>query len=294
MNFKDLVIASSLCLLLSSCEEEMATQVQCQNGFSSSVVGNPLNPTTIIGPIDWIKYNQTGDEAQNANEQAVAQVKIPAIIASCTGFLINEDTLMTNNHCIGSASNAVNVTAIFRDEEGKRTTFVCDQFLTTNFQYDFSLVKCKNSPGKTFGWVGLSNERPEVYSRIYVVQENCDYLTNPHCTIDKYVAFGEVLGSQTTRVYHDADTLAGSSGSPIFSDDTQQVIALHNAGSVTSDPSSAKNGGVPMYKIRNIIETTTNVRVYDVGTTGEYQIPSTEPNQGTKDQTPETNNNCKS
>jgi hypothetical protein len=229
------------------------------------------NSPIIIGNNDWINYTKTGDEAQNANERTVAQVKIPALIASCTGFLINEDTLMTNNHCIAAASYAVNVKAIFRDTDGTRTTYSCDQFITTSTLYDFTLVRCTNSPGLKFGWVGLAKEIPVQYTPIYLVEENCDFISNPRCTIDKFVAFGEVLISQANRTFHDADTLAGSSGSPIFSRDTHQVISLHNSAVPATSITPAMNAGVPMYLIRKIIEqnSTTAIPIYEFGTSGK-------------------------
>jgi len=238
----------------------------CQDGGSGSSSDNLCVTASkiIIGNNDWVDHAQTGDDPQNANERTVAQIKIPALLASCTGFLINEDTLMTNNHCIGTAAEALNVKAVFRDEDGTKTTFTCDQFITTNAQYDFTLVKCANAPGLTFGWVGLADMKPEIDERIYVVQENCDYIRDPRCVMNKYVAFGEVLGSQTARMFHDADTLGGSSGSPVFSEETHQVVALHHAGGIN------QNEGIPMVQIKKIITTTTRVKLHEYGTSQDY------------------------
>lgn len=245
-----------LCLLL--------LNQACNDSGSNSSQENLCVTTSkiIIGDNDWIDHTQTGDDAQNANERTVAQIKIPALMANCTGFLINADTLMTNNHCIGSAAQTVNVKAVFRDVDGVKSTYSCDQFITTNSQYDFTLVKCANSPGLKFGWVGLSDVKPEVRARIYVVQENCDYIQDPRCVMNKFVAFGDVVESQAARLFHDADTLGGSSGSPIFSEDTHQVVALHHAGGVN------RNEGIPMYQIKKIIGNTTQVKTNNVGTAG--------------------------
>lgn len=281
MDFKSLIRSVSLVSLLVSCQED-PVKAKCESNFTS---------TSIIGKIDWIRFNQTGDSSQDLNEQTVAQIKIPSIIAVCTGFLINEDTIMTNNHCISSPSMAINVSALFRREDGTRTSFVCDQFITTNFQYDFTLIKCKKAPGEEFGWVGLSNDKPVLNTNIYLVQENCDYITDPRCIVDKYVSFGQVLGSQATRFYHDADTLAGSSGSPVFSKDSHQVIAIHNAGALTTNPAQAKNAGVPMYQIRNIIQDTTDVIIHEFGSVGEFHtetFSTYEPVESSSD------NDCKS
>lgn len=228
----------------------------------------PLQSELIIGNNDWIIYNQTGDEPQNANERTVARIKIPNLIASCNGFLINTDTIMTNNHCVGSMANATNVTATFRDTNGPSESFICDQIITTSTLYDFTLLKCKNSPGLKYGWVGLDNKKTVTLSPIYIVQENCDYVSNPYCTVEKYVSFGKILASQASRAYHDADTLPGSSGSPVFSAETHQVISLHNVGIPETATTPAVNASVPMFQIRDFILKTTSVPIFEYGTAG--------------------------
>lgn len=257
MAYSRLLLLSVL-LLNQACNESSTSATEADLCVTSSKI--------IIGTNDWIDHAQTGDDPQNANERTVALVKIPALMANCTGFLVNEDTLMTNNHCIGSAAEALNVRAIFRDGNDAKATYACDKFITTNSQYDFTLVKCTGSPGRRFGWVGLAEQKTQPGERIYVVQENCDYLQDPRCVINKYVAFGEVLASQAARLFHDADTLGGSSGSPIFSEETHQVVALHHAGGVD------RNEGVPMYQIKMMIAATTKVQTYAEGTSGNYSV----------------------
>jgi hypothetical protein len=134
-----------------------------------------LNAQIIIGDNDWIDYTQTHGELQDLNEQTVAQVKIPALMANCTGFLINENVLMTNNHCIPSAKYVKNLIAIFRDVGGERTTYLCDDFIVTSAQYDFTLVRCNGNPGEKFGYVGLSTLKPDEIDPIYLVQVNLVY-----------------------------------------------------------------------------------------------------------------------
>jgi V8-like Glu-specific endopeptidase len=273
-----------LLILISACDP--TTQPT-----TSPVSCNATSPI-IIGNNDWIIFTSTGGDQQNANENTVAQIKIPAMMAACTAFLINEDTIMTNNHCISNPSYAVNVKAFFRNLDGTRTSYNCDQFIMTSTQYDFTLVKCANSPGLKYGWVGLADTKPILADPIYVVQENCDYIANPYCSVNKYVAFGEVLLSQASRVYHNADSLPGSSGSPIFSEATSQVIGLHNAGSPATATSPEMNMGVPMYQIRNLIETNTSVKISLFGTAnnvGPVTVPPINPPTPPVEVTPPAN-----
>ncbi len=57
-----------------------------------------------IGSNDWYSTSQLTDAMMKANAQATVYVRMSG--ARCSGFLVNEDTIMTNNHCIGSASEA--------------------------------------------------------------------------------------------------------------------------------------------------------------------------------------------
>ena len=271
MAFTKLVSFTTLFSILTSCQPTSVATAAKTTCPPPAVVAAAHSSIILNGSTNWIVYNQIKDASEIANQRTVAQIKIPTLMASCNGFLINQDTLITNNHCIGSAANAVKVTAIFRDTDGTRTTFSCDQFITTSVLYDFTLVKCANSPGLKFGWVGLDTQKPIQLTPIYLVEENCDYISDPYCVVDKYVAFGEVLQSQTGRTFHNADTLAGSSGSPIFSETTHQVIALHNTGVPTTSTTPAMNAGVPMYQIRNVIASTTTVQVFEFGTAGNTE-----------------------
>lgn len=256
MAFRRLLL--SLLLLSVACKK--SKDESTSNSCSAKVVSSKI----IIGNNDWVLLTNVGIPAQTGNGRAVAQIKIPAISATCTGFLINSDTIMTNNHCVSGSGSAPGVTATFRYENQPKETFACDQFIMTDMVYDFTLLKCKNSPGTKYGWVGLSSSKPALNSEIYVIQENCDYIQDIHCTIDKYIAYGDILDVGTYQVSHNADTLPGSSGSPIFSGSSNQVIALHNAGG--SNGGQPTNFGVPMSAIRSKILASSGVTIYDQGT----------------------------
>lgn len=243
--------------------------VACKKSKDDSFVanacnGNVVSSKIIIGNNDWVLMTNVGIPAQTGNGRAVAQIKIPKISSSCTGFLINSDTIMTNNHCVANSASAVGVTATFRYENQPKETFACDQFIMTDMGYDFTLLKCKNTPGTKYGWVGLSSTKPVINTDLYVIQENCDYTQDIHCQIDKYIAYGDVLDSQSYDISHNADTLPGSSGSPIFSVSSNQVIAIHNAGG--TENGQPTNFGVPMNTIRNKILAGSSTKIYDTGT----------------------------
>lgn len=246
----------------------------CGDSSLSSNLNSDCNPTqfikssVVVGDNDWIDYTKVGNDYQNANELAVAQIKIPKWNASCTGFLINENILMTNNHCIGNSTDSLNVTATFRLENGKRESFNCQQFVYTNSSLDYTLLSCIGSPGQKYGWLGLSKLKNEIGERVYAIQENCDYQADPYCVINKYVSYGNISHSQSSKVIYDLDTLPGSSGSPVFSEKNHQVLALHHAGIYATTSKQEMNEGIPMYRIRQNIESFTSVKIFEAGSFG--------------------------
>lgn len=256
---------------LSSCGESSQS-----NNLNSECSPNQfIKSSIVVGENDWIDYTKVGDDFQNANELAVAQVKIPKWNASCTGFLINENILMTNNHCIGNSTDSLNVTAIFRLENGKRETFKCQQFIHTNSSLDFTLISCEGSPGRKYGWLGLSKLKNQIGDKVYAIQENCDYQADPYCVINKYVSYGNISHSQNSKVTYDLDTLPGSSGSPVFSEKNHQVLALHHAGIYATSSNVEMNEGIPMDRIRLNIETFTNIKIFEIGSFGSYNNSAT-------------------
>lgn len=212
-----------------------------------------LRAKLIIGNLDWVDFRTSGGTSQDANEQTVAQLKIPRLQANCTGFLISDDLLLTNNHCVPSASAAAGARAVFRNVSGVRESFNCERLVLTSVVLDFSLLRCAGVPGRKYGVVRLAEAPASTGDPVYVIQENCDYINEPRCLVDKYVAFGRVQRTQKNRVYHDADTLGGSSGSPVFSELTHDVVALHNAGQPGDALGAPVNLSVPMGQIKEAI-----------------------------------------
>lgn len=87
------------------------------------------------------------------------------MMTTCNAFLINADTIMTNNHCISTASKAFNVTATFRDNDGQKTTYPCHQMITIYALFDFTLLKWeKYSPLKTLNilWTNFFHILPKI------------------------------------------------------------------------------------------------------------------------------------
>lgn len=239
------------------CKEEELTDfiVEAETTPPNCSNQNEFNANVIIDDLNWLPHDQNFDVSQSTNASSVGHLKIPKVYASCTAFLINRNTIMTNNHCI--STNAQAVGALFKPlrDDNTRDSYLCEKLLVTNYMLDFSLIQCTGNPGDKYGHIPLSQRKIEEDDSIYVVQENCNYLDNPRCIIDKYFAFGITTQSVSNKISHDADTLPGSSGSPIFAEDTDELIGLHNAGKGDTSYSDASNYAIPIKQIRQYLVT---------------------------------------
>jgi hypothetical protein len=164
----------------------------------------------------------------------------------CTGWLLgSEGNLMTNNHCIGSASDAQNTDFIFNYQYENctgSTTATRDvvasssTFIKTSSSLDYTLVKLPVNPTNTYGYLSLSSVVPSNGDRIYIPQhpggrrkEISVSTDNGFSTVSCVGNCGTPNASGKTINYY-ADTEGGSSGSPVINYNTNLVIAIHNTG----------------------------------------------------------------
>lgn len=165
----------------------------------------------------------------------------------CTGWLLGcEGHLMTNNHCIGNASDAANTDFMFNYQHssctgsataGSAIVASSATFLRTSpfssSGLDYTLVKLPVNPTATYGYLSLSSVAPVVGDRIYIVQHPAGRLkeiavnTNIGGTSGGFAAVNTV---NTNGIRYYADTEGGSSGSPVLSYASNLVFAIHNTG----------------------------------------------------------------
>ncbi|MGK0366874.1 MAG: V8-like Glu-specific endopeptidase [Thermoproteota archaeon] len=211
----------------------------------------------IIGNLDWKDIStipSSSPRRKNANK--VAKVDIPIIDTRCTGFLISKNVIMTNHHCIPNSSYAQGVKVQFKYETGQENgsaedqkEYDCSELIGNDQELDYALLKCKGNPGDDVGTVRLATVPVALSSSIYIVQQNCDYYLEGNCNPTKKVSYGTVT-AQRDDFTHTADTLGGSSGSPVFSRTTNQVVGIHHAGFGNNGMGRGiENYAVPMHKI---------------------------------------------
>ncbi|PHS09784.1 MAG: hypothetical protein COA88_04225 [Kordia sp.] len=161
----------------------------------------------------------------------------------CTGWLLGcEGNLMTNNHCIGSSSEAANTDFIFNyqyqncngtNPANSDVVASSSSFIKTNSTLDYTLVKLPVNPTAQYGYLSLSSVAPVVGDRIYIVghpggrRKEITVNTNIGGTADGYAQVN-IVNTNGIRYY--ADTEGGSSGSPVLKYNSNLVVAIHNTG----------------------------------------------------------------
>jgi len=230
----------------------------------SSAAGEPLG---VIGSLDWLEVTDLARNSQEyQNARPVALLKLPDG-NWCTGFLVGPEILWTATHCIQdlSSQELEGVIAVFNWEAGvppeQREEFLCNKViaswpdLNSNSQapaedrWGVTLLACQpgpigeeepESPGGRWGVLRLCGEKAYPREPIYLIHQNDCHGTSSNCGIREYltdlsadpnkkISFGVISDPQLEpHIFgHDADTLGGSSGAPIFDPETGSVIGYH-------------------------------------------------------------------
>lgn len=210
-------------------------------------------PEAICGIDDseWAKCYAISEPQIYDKSRAVARLLINGS-SFCTGWLIGCDGhLMTNNHCIGTASAAANTDFEFM-AEGATCQTSClgggacagtigattSTFIQTDSGLDFTLVKLPTNLSQTYGYMQLRDSGPVVNERIYVPGHPAAWgkriaVFSTHANDES--GFCEIFGLNHPActggpgdVGYYADTQGGSSGSPVLAYSDHRVVSLHH------------------------------------------------------------------
>jgi len=218
-------------------------------GYPQSQIDQLLGLKSICGQDDKepiVCYNGTSMYTQG---RAVCRLIIGGT-GSCTGWLLGCDGhVMTNNHCVGSTSDANNTDFVFNYEHtncngtGNATQNVVatsSTLIKTNSGLDYTLVQLPVNPTPTYGYLSLSSVAPIVSDRIYIVghpggrRKEITVVTDQGGDINGNAIVNQVTA---TGIRYYADTEGGSSGSPVFNHASNLVVAIHNTGGCTNGSS---------------------------------------------------------
>jgi V8-like Glu-specific endopeptidase len=170
----------------------------------------------------------------------------------CTGWLVagsNSSTLLTNNHCFDTQSEASTVQARFNYQTttctgtttASFTTYAGGTFLRTSSSLDYTLITLQGNPEATWGEYTATTKTPPTGLAINFPQHGggglkkvgfwkdsaqtlrCD-VAGANVTISGY--------SSSSQMTYSCDSEGGSSGSPIMDAGTGRIIGLHHLGGV--------------------------------------------------------------
>lgn len=153
----------------------------------------------------------------------------------CSGFLITDDLLMTNQHCVTDQAVCETTVAIFGyqyDAEGHPYPGRQHQCLSVediNYEHDVAVLKLAGTPGKEWGRLQFAAKDPVDEEELLVIQHPAGQpkqVSKKDCTVLEPSADGR---GKDTDFAHGCDTLSGSSGSPVLNL-RGQVVGLHHYG----------------------------------------------------------------
>jgi hypothetical protein len=183
--------------------------------------------------------------------------------SACTGWLLgSEGHVITNNHCIGSTSDALNTDYEFMAEGATCSTdcsgwFGCPgiveassgTLIQTDSALDFSLVLLPTNVTGTYGYLQFRDTLPILDERIYIPQHAAAEGKQLAVLSDTDGPYAKIYSTDEPPcsggpgdIGYYADTEGGSSGSPVLAYSDHLVVALHHC-------AACPNRGVPIPSI---------------------------------------------
>jgi hypothetical protein len=184
----------------------------------------------------------------------------------CTGFLVSgSNHLLTNYHCIKTATDALNTDYEFMSEaptcsssnsqlSHKGALFDGAVLIKTSAELDYSLVQLNNgNPSSLYGFLELDEQPTPAGGQVYIPQHpggkakqlaifssHVADASDGFCHINNVGNVG-CGGSFGTNLFYYCDTEGGSSGSPVISRSTNKVVGLHKCGGCTNGNHAASS-----------------------------------------------------
>ncbi|HIW61761.1 MAG TPA: serine protease [Candidatus Stackebrandtia excrementipullorum] len=216
--------------------EELA-DLQQQRQRTESVCGRD-------DQVDAVCYESSEPQIHDSSA-SVARLLIDGTTL-CTAFRVSEDNrLLTNNHCFDSTASAKSTEVWFNyacmtcdgGDVGAVTKVRGAEVLDTDATYDYTLFSVDDFESiEEFGHLTLADRKARPREKLYIPQHPGGAPTQialdsdadrGACRVDDPTFDGYASNSD---VSYFCDTMFGSSGSPVISRDTHEVIALHHFG----------------------------------------------------------------
>ncbi len=164
----------------------------------------------------------------------------------CTGFLVGEDTLITNHHCIKNQTGCENAhVAVYNGYSYEKNW--CDRIIKTLYDYsdpsdprkklDVTIIKLRNKfYGKTFK---LAKAKPKIYDSltVWVVDHTGLDRNEPNFVESRLTEFKCNLtqdGETQSMLLDKCPVIAGNSGSPVLNS-AGEVVGIIWGGTLDDD-----------------------------------------------------------
>ncbi|NOJ89140.1 trypsin-like peptidase domain-containing protein, partial [Myxococcus xanthus] len=232
-------------------------------GYTNEEMG-VSNDKALCGPDDtqWAPCYASSDPTIYGRARPVARLLINGS-GACTGWLVgSQGHLMTNQHCVGTASEAQNTQYEFMAEGASCSTSCASWFgcpgnvipggtlVKVDAPRDYALIQLSQNPVNTYGYLQLRSSGAVVNERIYLPQHPAGHgkkiaVRSTHAQDES--GFAEIYSRNEAScqsggpndIGYYADTQGGSSGSPVIGHSDNLVVALHHC-------ANCPNRGVPI------------------------------------------------
>lgn len=195
---------------------------------------SPVEVSRLLSANDLFRVNWLSIGLRVA--RTVARLEIPG--KPGTGVLVSPELLLTNSHLLRDVQDAATCTAVFNHQAGERGrpepverySLAPERCFLTDPDLDFTLVAIDPAAAAQFGFSQLIGDTGKVS-----VGEHVTIIQHPRGG-PKYIAFraNRVTEIADNALRYETDTLPGSSGSPVFSDQWE-LVALHRRGHARRD-----------------------------------------------------------
>lgn len=153
--------------------------------------------------------------------------------SSCTGFLLNDRLVLTNEHCVTTDAEARATLVDLGYETGKKpVTLRVEALLSDDAALDYALLRLERAAPAAWGRVTLDPaSKIAVDQRLILIEHplgGFKQVSLESCEISDEKIAGATAAP--TDFGHRCDTLVGSSGSPVMDDGSGAVIGLHHLG----------------------------------------------------------------
>lgn len=216
----------------------------------------PSNPAlTIFNGGDFKDLDSFQFEIPEIFQAGLGVAKVFPKEGPCSGFLVSDNTLITNEHCVTGVEDCFSeVSVLFgfhnKDSSVGSEAFHCKSMFVDK-DLDLAVLTVDGQPGLRWFPLKLSPVAPTASEHTVVIHHPGGF-EKKVSTLGCYVKTLEAPGrSGHTDFGHKCDTIPGSSGSPVLRRHDLTVIGLHHWGAdSTSVRWSVENRAVSIVFLR--------------------------------------------